>query len=47
MTATQFKQAIAPIKAKMTIVTTACHGGSFLDDLKGSNRTVLGEIKCR
>lgn len=45
MTATQFKQAIAPIKAKMTIVTTACHGGSFLDDLKGSNRTVISSSR--
>ena len=45
MTATQFKQALAPIKAKMTIVITACKGGSFIDDIKGPNRTVMSSSR--
>lgn len=46
MTASQFKEAIAPIKAKsITIVITACQGGSFIDDLKGPNRTVISSSR--
>lgn len=45
MSANQFKQALAPIKAKMTIVTTACQGGSFIDDIKGPNRTIMSSSR--